>query len=260
MVARHGPGSAAPAAFAVVTGDLTHHGEPAAYRRLAAILEGLPFPVHLLIGNHDDRAAFSAAFPAAPRDGTGFVQQALPTPAGLFVMLDTQEPGTHAGRLCQARLDWLAATLAGSAGDVLLFLHHPPFTAGIAGMDKIKLVDADALWAVLAPHAARLRHIFHGHLHRPLAGSWKGIPFSSLRGTAHQVALDLSGRPGVPGSREPPAYAFVRVGAEGRGGAHPWLSGPHGCIRLVVLRHCQAQDDVAKFRANNHAERLGPLL
>ena len=215
MAARHGPGSAAPVEFLVVTGDLTHHGEPLAYARLGGILDALPFPVHLLIGNHDDRAAFVAAFPGTPRDAAGFIQQALATPAGLFLMLDTNEPGTHAGRLCAVRLEWLAAQLAEGDADVLLFLHHPPFRVGIAEMDRIPLLDAAALWAVLAPHAPRIRHIFHGHLHRPLSGSWHGIPFSSLRGTAHQVALDLSEQTTVPGSQEPPAYALVRVSDEG---------------------------------------------
>ena len=215
MAARHGPGSAAPVAFAVVTGDLTHHGEPLAYARLGALLDRLPFPVHLLLGNHDHRAAFTAEFPATPRDAHGFVQQALPTPAGLFLMLDTNEPGTHAGRLCATRLAWLKQQLTTSEGDVLLFLHHPPLPVGITRMDRIPLLDADALWDVLAPHAGRIRHVFHGHLHRPLSGSWRGIPFSSLRGTSHQVALDLSEREGVPGSHEPPAYALVRVTEEG---------------------------------------------
>jgi len=215
MAARFGPGSAHPVEFLVVTGDLTHHGEPGAYARLSAILGRLPFPVHLLLGNHDDRAAFTAAFPATPRDGQGFIQQALPTPAGLFLMLDTNEPGTHAGRLCAARLGWLAARLAESEGDVLLFLHHPPFRVGISRMDEIPLLDAEALWQVLAAHAPRIRHMFHGHLHRPLSGSWRGIAFSSLRGTSHQVALDLSERETVPGSHEPPAYALVRVSEEG---------------------------------------------
>jgi 3',5'-cyclic AMP phosphodiesterase CpdA len=215
IAARHGPDGAAPAAFAVVTGDLTHHGEPAAYARLGRILDRLPMPAHLLLGNHDDRAAFAAAFPAAPRDAGGFVQQALATPAGLFVMLDTNEPGTHAGRLCGERLAWLARTLGASEGPVFLFLHHPPFRVGISRMDRIPLLDAEALWEVLRPHAPRIRHAFHGHLHRPLGGSWRGIPFTSLRGTAHQVALDLSERETVPGSHEPPAYALVRVTEDG---------------------------------------------
>jgi Icc protein len=211
IAARHGPGGMAPASFAVITGDLTHHGEPAAYARLARLLDRMPMPVHLLLGNHDDRSAYVQAFPEAPRDAKGFVQQALPTSEGLFLMLDTNEPGTHAGRLCAERLTWLDRALAGSEGPVFLFLHHPPFGVGISRMDRIQLLDADALWDVLQPHARRIRHTFHGHLHRPLGGSWRGIPFTSLRGISHQVALDLTERDRAPGSHEPPAYALVRV-------------------------------------------------
>jgi 3',5'-cyclic AMP phosphodiesterase CpdA len=211
---RHGPAGAAPAAFAVVTGDLTHHGEAAAYARLRGILAGLPCPVHLLLGNHDERDAFRAAFPEAPVDADGFVQQAVATPVGRCLMLDTKAPGTHAGRLCAKRLDWLAARLAEEDGPVLLFLHHPPYKVGIAEMDRIPLLDGEALWEVLAPHRMRIRHLFHGHLHRPLSGSWRGIPTSSLRGTAHQVALDFDELPTVPGSHEPPAYALVRATRE----------------------------------------------
>lgn len=211
IAARHGPGSAAPAAFAVISGDLVRDGEPAAYARLRGMLAGLPCPPHLLLGNHDDRAAFRAAFPEAPVDPGGFVQSVLPTPAGLCIMLDTLQPGTAAGRLCGTRLAWLAARLAESTGPVLLFLHHPPFPVGLPAMDAIALRDPDALWAVLAPHAARLRHLFFGHLHRPVAGSWRGVPVSCLSGTAFRVPLEFSDAPVRPAKREPPGYAVVRT-------------------------------------------------
>lgn len=214
MVQRHGPDGAVPAAFAIATGDLTHQGQPEAYAALRGLLAPLPFPVHLMLGNHDDRDHFRAAFPQAPVDGNGFVQQAIGTPVGRFLLLDTRQAGTHAGRLCGQRLAWLQSELEQDDEPVFLFLHHPPVTVGIAGMDRIPLLDAAALWQVLAPHRGRIRHIFHGHLHRPLAGSWHGIPFSSLRGTNHQVALDLAERTTIPGSHEPPAYALVRITAE----------------------------------------------
>ncbi|HYZ32469.1 MAG TPA: metallophosphoesterase, partial [Crenalkalicoccus sp.] len=210
---RHGPGGALPAAFAVITGDLTRDGEPEAYARLAALLAPLPFPVHLMMGNHDDRAAFAAAFPAAPRDAGGFVQQAFDTPAGRCVLLDTLSPGETLGRLCPERLDWLRGELARSAGPVLLFLHHPPVLVGIPGMDAIPLVEPEALWAVLAPHRARLRHIFFGHLHRTLAGSWQGVPLSCNRGTAFEVPLEFGTDIVVP-ARAAPSYAVVRIAGE----------------------------------------------
>ena len=51
-----------------------------------------------------------------------------------------------------------------------------------------------------------IRHLFFGHLHRPVAGSWRGIPISTLRATSHQVALDFVIEGRIPGSHEPPAY------------------------------------------------------
>ena len=214
IAARHAAGSAAPAVFVVLTGDLSRDGEPDAYARLRAMLAGLPCPAHLLLGNHDDRAAFRAAFPTAPVDPHGFVQQALATPAGLCLMLDTHEPGRPEGHLCPLRLGWLAERLAEGDGDVLLFLHHPPMPVGIPGMDAIGLVQAEALWQVLRPHRTRIRQMFHGHLHRPIAGSWRGIPLSSLRGTAFQVPLGFTPGGIVPDGREPPCYAVVRVSAD----------------------------------------------
>ncbi len=63
----------------------------------------------------------------------------------------------------------------------------------------------------MAPHRARIRHVFHGHLHRSIAGSWRGIPLSSLRGTAFAVSLDH--RPGevAVSHREAPCYALARA-------------------------------------------------
>jgi 3',5'-cyclic AMP phosphodiesterase CpdA len=213
---RHGPGGLAPpVGFAAVTGDLTRDGEPEAYVRLRHLLRMLPCPTHLMLGNHDDRASFRRVFPEAPVDEGGFVQQAVDTPAGRCLMLDTLEQGKPEGRLCGHRLGWLDARLGDSGAEgVMLFLHHPPLAVGMASMDAIGLQDAEALWEVLAPHRARIRHIFHGHLHRPIAGSWRGIPLSSLRGTAFEVAFPAApGALGV-GTHSPPCYALVRLAGE----------------------------------------------
>lgn len=204
--------AAAPFAFAVITGDLVRDGEAAAYAELARMLARLPCPVHLMLGNHDDRAAFAAAFPAIAPDANGFRQEAFATAGGRCILLDTLTPGAPHGTLCAARLGWLADRLAEDAGPVLLFLHHPPMPIGIAGMDAIRLLDGDALWAVLAPHRARIRHIFHGHTHRALAGSWQSIPTSSLRGTAFEVKF-APGKPAIERAA-PIEYALVRCTSE----------------------------------------------
>ncbi|MEZ5728424.1 MAG: phosphodiesterase [Burkholderiaceae bacterium] len=205
----------ADASFVVITGDLTHWGEPQAYEALQAELARLVVPVELMIGNHDDRAAFGARFPTARRDRNGFVQGTRDLAGARLVFLDTVLAGTHAGAYCPQRLEWLAATLGEAPGSIVLFSHHPPFEIGIRSMDSICLRDRDALAAVLEPHRDRIRHLFFGHVHRPVSGSWRGIPFSTVYGTNHQVALDLDPDARlIPGSHEPPAYAVVLMSGD----------------------------------------------
>jgi len=213
--AHAGPGPAR-AAFVVVTGDLAHWGDPDAYAALAAALDRLALPVHLMIGNHDDRARFRAAFPDTPVDPDGFIQSIVVTDEARLILLDTTVPGEPHGFLCDRRLGWLADRLGESAGPVILALHHPPVRTGLKRMDSIALDAPDALWEVVAPHRERIRHMLFGHVHRPISGTWRGIPFSTIRGTAHQVAFDLVRGPEerVPGSHEPPAYGLLRVEAE----------------------------------------------
>lgn len=198
----------ADAAMVVVTGDLTHWGEPEAYRELKQALDALTPSYRLILGNHDDRANFLAAFPNSPTDPEGFVQWTEETEAGLFVFLDTLIPGSDGGRLCEARLAWLEEQLTVARGRPLyLFLHHAPLDLGIPGMDAIRLQNAEALLPLLQAQGG-LRHIFFGHIHRTIAGSWHGLPYSTLPGTNHQVLLQFH-REDVPGSHEPPAYGVV---------------------------------------------------
>src|SRR5262245_62560638 len=78
-------------------------------------------------------------------------------------------------------------------------------------MDQITLADPARFMAVVRPHRARIRHLFFGHLHRPVSGSWLGIPFSTLRGTNHQVCFELSPKAAHLTCHEPPAYAVVLI-------------------------------------------------
>lgn len=199
----------ADAAFAIFTGDLAHWGAPAAYEGLKAALRNLVLPRHLLLGNHDDRVNFLAAFPDSPRDADGFVQFTFDTPVGRFICLDSNEPRVSWGALCDRRRAWLKAELS-RAGDlpVYLFIHHPPFGVGIKRMDEIALQEPEKFAEAVAA-GRNIRHLFFGHLHRPIGGSWRGIPITTMRGTNHQVALDFAMEGVVPGSHEPPAYAVV---------------------------------------------------
>ncbi|MGA8881752.1 MAG: phosphodiesterase, partial [Azonexus sp.] len=200
--------------FCLLTGDLADAGGEAAYASLAEALRRLPMPAHLLPGNHDSRAALRRHFPQLANNDGGFMQAALATPGGYFLLLDTVEPGAPWGSYCIQRREWLAQQLA-AAGDRPLYvaMHHPPLALGIPSMDQFALRDAEAFWSVIAPHRTRIRHLFFGHLHRPIGGSWRGIPFSCTSSPNHQVALDLTTVRGddVPGCREPAGFAVILI-------------------------------------------------
>ena len=200
----------ADADLCVVTGDLADRGEEDAYVALRDRLRGLAMPVRLLLGNHDDRRAFRNTFPDAEVDAHGFVQSVLDTAIGRFIFLDTNQPGTHAGWYGEERQAWLRARLAEADGrPVYLFMHHHPFPVLLRASDDLILQQGAAFAEILRGHS--VRHIFFGHVHRPIAGSWNGVPFTTLRGLNHQVWLDFSPNPGIICSKEPPAYAIAFV-------------------------------------------------
>lgn len=196
----------------VITGDLTHWGDDAAYDVLKRELDRLPFPAYPLIGNHDQRPAFQEAFLNIGRDPNGYVQYRIDTRAGRFLMMDTVQEGTHAGWYDKERQEWLKGELDAAAAEdqpVYLFAHHPPFQIHIRMMDMIRLVQWEQVAALLAETRADIRHYFFGHVHRPISGCWRGIPFSTLYGTNHQVALDLGPAEDAPMTHEAPAYNVV---------------------------------------------------
>ena len=203
----------ADADLCVITGDLTHWGEAAAYANLAEALGRLKLPLQMILGNHDNREVFRVQFPHSFADSNGFIQGTLDVAAGRLFFLDTNQPGTHAGWYCEHRQAWLRAELDAVPEErpLFFFMHHPPFNVGLSGLDSISLLQADAFAEIVRPYARRIRHLFFGHVHRPINGSWLGIPMSTLRGTNHQVWLDFKAGEDVIGSHEPPAYAVVLI-------------------------------------------------
>lgn len=238
-------------AFVVVTGDLAHWGEKAAYESLAAQLDRLKAPVILMLGNHDKRDTFRAVFPQADCDEHGFVQRMRVTDAATIVTLDTLNEDTpdHAGLLCAARLRFLegALTLAPTDRPLLLFQHHPPFDSGLRYMDTIKLANGDDEWDLIA-RTRKPDYIFMGHLHRPIAGTWHGIPFHIQRALTHQVAFDFEAEGHIPGTHEAPDYAFVTV-ADGNVVIHQCsflYDGPAFSLHDAEAQAAQSMDELTE--------------
>lgn len=189
IIAKHGD-----ADLLVMTGDLCNFGEPEAYEILRDILAPLPSEVRLLLGNHDDRDNFIAAFPDHPRDGKGYIQSCLDTDFGRLLFLDSHQRDVIGGIYDEDRMAFLSDALA-QAGEtpVTLFVHHPPMDCGIAHFNRIGMHDNGAMMRTLAAHEGGVRHIVFGHIHVPLAGtSAEGIAYSSGQACAHRFITDIT--------------------------------------------------------------------
>ena len=203
----------------VMTGDIADKGEPGAYQLFHQEMSRTGLPVHCILGNHDIRKIYLAQSSdalavlktAVPNtDKNGFVQFAVPTPAGVFLFLDTLIDGSHSGGYCLRRQAWLREQLELFKDQtVYLFMHHPPFDLNLPCIDAIGLNEKKDFADLVASHND-VRHLFFGHAHRALSGQWRGVSFSSLRGTNHQVKLDFQ-RPDIEYSHEDPEYAVVFI-------------------------------------------------
>jgi 3',5'-cyclic-AMP phosphodiesterase len=191
----------------VISGDLADTPTPEEYDHLKRLLAPLKLPVACIPGNHDSREMMRSAFPATKyAQSSGALNQRIEL-AGLdLVLLDSSVHSKPHGLLDPATLEWLDATLtSASERPALLFLHHPPFKAGIWHMDRQDLFNADALAEVVRRHP-RIRLIATGHIHRATFTMFAGVPTTICPAPNHAVDLDLAQLREPSFKVEPPAF------------------------------------------------------
>lgn len=194
----------------VVTGDLTHQGEALAYAALKEELAALPMPTQLLVGNHDHRERFLHYFPEQGTDPHGFIQSYRDTAGYRLVFMDTLSPGSPEGEYCAWRLQWLEQVLQSSMLPVLLFSHHPVMDMQFPSMDWIKLREHAAVMQLITS-TQKVAYMFAGHVHRPAAGVWQGVPFATVAGTSHQHHFHSTQTGAAETSLEPAGYGVIHA-------------------------------------------------
>ena len=133
----------------VFTGDLVDTGEPAAYRKLRAMVE--PFAARLgcevvwVMGNHDDRGAMRQHLLGEPASA-GPLDRVFLVNGLRIVALDTSVPGHHHGEVTDAQLAWLARVLDVPAPfGTILAMHHPPLPTVADLAVTVELVEQHRL-------------------------------------------------------------------------------------------------------------------
>jgi 3',5'-cyclic-AMP phosphodiesterase len=190
----------------VISGDLVDMPSKEAYDHLIRLLTPLELPFAAIPGNHDNRDLMRAALPGRHARISGTLHSVHEIRDVDIVLIDSVTPGRDFGTLDAESLAWLDAVLARSATrPALLFMHHPPFTTGIAHMDVQNLRNAGDLAAILRRHR-RARLVAAGHVHRATLTSFAGVAATICPAPNHAVALDLDARLPPSFTIEPPAF------------------------------------------------------
>jgi len=160
--------SPAPAAM-IVNGDCAYHfGKSEDYQQFVGLIEPIRkagWPIHLAMGNHDDRPNFWNALPGdSDRVKSLDDRQVLviETPAADWIMLDSlDKTNSTPGILGKAQLDWLASELDHrKERKIIVMVHHQPDTR-----DKIEgLIDTPQLLETLLPRK-QVKALLYGHTH-----------------------------------------------------------------------------------------------
>jgi 3',5'-cyclic AMP phosphodiesterase CpdA len=205
--------------FVVISGDLADTPNAEEYDYLKRLLKPLKLPFAGIPGNHDSRDLMRVAFPDAPYAlASGTLNQKIEVGELDLLLLDSSVPGQPHGLLEPPTLQWLDETLSSAVRPALLFLHHPPFLAGIWHMDRQNLHNASELSGIVRRHP-HVRLVATGHLHRAIVTMFAGVPCTICPAPNHAVDLDLV-RLRQPSFRiEQPAF-HLHIWFPDEGGGH----------------------------------------
>lgn len=193
-------------AAVLVLGDIAEHASDAEYLDACGQLRRIDAPVHVAMGNRDDRQRLGHHFGFAAQ-GDAPLNYAVAVGPFRVLVVDTSVPGSDSGHLDERSLRWLHDQLsANRTAPTLLAMHHPPLLTGSPAWDRIALEreSRGRLAAELTNHG-QVQAILGAHLHRPLATQFAGRPLLVSPSTYAQFPLSLTAKTLDPND-EPPGY------------------------------------------------------
>ncbi len=188
-----------PAAV-VINGDLAlTDGQPGDYRHLAQLLRplwGAGLPLHLTLGNHDNRAAFYEVLQEqkskAPVVESRHIAVVETQHANWFLLDSLQKTMVTQGTLGPRQLAWLAQALdARSDKPAIIVAHHNPRLGGAPNHFPGGLIDSEELWRVLASRN-QVKAYVHGHIHDRTYAAHQGIHIINTPATSYVADPALS--------------------------------------------------------------------
>jgi 3',5'-cyclic-AMP phosphodiesterase len=161
----------------MVNGDLSFlDGQAGDYSALVDLMQPLRdagLPVHLTLGNHDNRGTFMANCTSLDlslmeeKKPVAQKQVSVVSSARIhWVLLDSLDKvNATPGLLGEAQLGWIDRTLAGLTDKpTVVMVHHNPQGPVPEGKKRTGLEDGDALLSVLESHK-KVKALMYGHTH-----------------------------------------------------------------------------------------------
>lgn len=171
-----------PVDFVLHTGDImTDPTRAEEYHTANHLLSALKPPVYYLPGNHDTPELMQIGLLKWPS------QQArrpyyydFEVNGVQIVCLDTTVLGGHHGQIDDAQLAWLDGLCrAADPRPLIVAMHHHALPLDAPWLDRIMLLNGEAVHQTLLKAKARLRGVFFGHIHENTLTLRDDIPYIS---------------------------------------------------------------------------------
>ena len=191
----------------LITGDLVDEGSPAEYQEVVRRLRELTLPTLLIPGNHDEPAAFRAAFAnhayLPPHGSFNYVAERY-GPVRV-VAFDVTVPNEHHGAVGEAALAWLDATLAmDPKRPTIVMMHQPPLNCGVPYLDRYNCRGAPEIAAIIARYPS-VERVVCGHVHRFMQTRFAGTILCTAPSVTTAIALRIWPDAAAASFVEPPA-------------------------------------------------------
>lgn len=172
----------------IITGDLARlRGETGAYENFKTLLAPVvrQRPVHLGLGNHDDREDFFRTFKNPTAADTAIenkhIVEAEAGPVRLIVLDSLLHVNGGTGELGPSQRSWLETFLRRCDNKpTILFLHHAL---------RYDLLDTRSLLEIIRP-MGKVKAVVYGHSHRYEFSTDAGIHLINLPATGFNFAAD----------------------------------------------------------------------
>jgi Icc protein len=199
--------------FVLHGGDVVYDPDDSAYVAARDILSGIRFPVHYLMGNHDERRGFQTLL-LGQQETTAKHFYEKEINGVQFLFLDSNAPAPFAqGALGEVQLAWLRDICAApDPRPLAISVHHNALPIGSPFWDDfMRMQDGEDFHAIVKLAVSRLRGVFCGHVHQGTETYRDGVMYVSVPSTWYQLHC-FPGQSGIlPDIDAEPGFNVVSI-------------------------------------------------